>query len=307
MKKQFVTIMLKKIHVFRSLRVLLAAPALFVVLVPPHAGATTISFNPAPTTSVGYNHCDQFPANCKTRAYFDATSLDTESSGSVSNLFTNAFDAWKSSTPGGLLWTDSVGSDPGGKFNVDIATACQFAGGGSKVCNSGVTKGGLTIDIKLDGLKLPDLGEGDQLVWVQGLLENYAIEPGGPIITPRYAMDTSTLSGLPCGGTTGVACPPAYPYQYPDNSFYDQPKEFYFPPGATQGFFDANAYLAVENRGNQTLELLDGVSYGFQNYVTATPEPTSLLLFGSGLISLAGVVRKRLRAGGNQQPAAHSF
>jgi len=98
-----------------------------------------------------------------------------------------------------------------------------------------------------------------------------------------YTMDTSTLSNLTCGGATGRVCPPAYPYQYPDNSFYDQPKDYYMPPGTTQAFFDANAYLAVEDFTNAkapVLTVYDGISYGFQNYVS--PEPCTFLLLGGG-------------------------
>ena len=240
--------------------------------------ATTVSYNPAPTTSVGYNPCGNYPGyGCKTLAYFDAQSLDSQNGNSVASLFENAFDAWNA----GGTWTIASVKDPGGTFNVDTATAQQFFD---------VTFGGLTIDIKLDGLNIPTLGLGDFLVWVQGLNLNYVPGTAGGTVAPYYALDTSTLSGLTCGGA--ISCPPAYPYQYADNSFYDQPKALYEPPGTTQAFFDADAYLAIENSRKMTLKLLDGVSYGFQNYV-ADPEPGTWLLFPGGGLFLLGVWRRR--------------
>jgi hypothetical protein len=74
--------------------------------------------------------------------------------------------------------------------------------------------------------------------------------------------------------------------------FYDQPKAFYQTPGTTQAFFNADAYLAVENTNTDTVELLDGFSYGFQNSVS--PEPGSFVLLGTGLLGLAGLVRRKI-------------
>jgi hypothetical protein len=139
---------------------------------------------------------------------------------------------------------------------------------------------------------------------VQGLELNYTPGVAGPAITPYYSMDTSTLSGLTCSATAtkwngvgnpNIFCPPSYPYQYTNNSFYDQPKGSYQPPGSTQKFFDANAYLAVVDYSDDTVQLYDGFSYGFQNYVT--PEPGTFFLFGSGLLGLAILMRRRLALG----------
>lgn len=242
--------------------------------------ATTVTYNPKPTTDTGWNGCGNFPGySCRTLAYFDSPSLDDQHDNTISPLFQTAWDAWDASG-GGQGWTlaDDV-TDPGGTFTVTTATAQQF---------SGVTLGGLTINITISGLDLPTPGADQSIVWVQGLLLNYTPGPG-TIVAPYYAMDTATLSGLTCGGT--VFCPPAYPYQYADDHFYDQPKDYYQTPGSTQAFFDANAYIALRDTATDTLTLYDGVSYGFQNYVS--PEPASLLLLVSGLLGVAVSRRRR--------------
>ena len=76
--------------------------------------------------------------------------------------------------------------------------------------------------------------------------------------------------------------------------FYDQPKDYYMPPGTTQAFFDADAYLAVEDFTDPdapTLTVYDGISYGFQNYVS--PEPGTFLLLGGGFAALLALRRRR--------------
>ena len=124
-----------------------------------------------------------------------------------------------------------------------------------------VFKGGPEINIDVTGVSLPTLGAGDQLVWTQGLFDNYL--GNGTVVTPFYEMDILTAGRSPAG--PNPYGPPAYPFQYHDNKFYDQPKARYQAPGSTQAFFDANAYLAVENNGAKTLRVYDGVFYGFQN------------------------------------------
>jgi hypothetical protein len=256
----------------RSFRLACGAALFFAV-----AGflpAANITFNPAATTKAGPSPCGSYPGYaCTTIAYFDSGTLFDSDDTNISPLFTMAFDNWN--TANGGDWTLANGGELAGTYNITTATAQQF---------SGVTLGGLTIMIDVSGLTLPTVGANQQLVWVQGLDINYT--PGaGTIVDPMYTMDTSTFSNLTCGGT--IFCPPAYPYQYKDDSFYDQPKDYYMPPGTTQAFFDANAYLAVEdftNADKPVLSVYDGISYGFQNYVS--PEPGTFALLGGGFALL---------------------
>jgi len=153
-----------------------------------------------------------------------------------------------------------------------------------------VFKGGLEISISVANVTLPTLGAGDQLVWAQGLFDNYL--GNGTIVAPFFEMDIITGGCNPAG--PNPYCPPAYPFQYPDNHFYDQPAARYQPPGTIQAFFDANAYLAIENNGTKTLTVYDGVSYGFQNFVS--PEPGVWFLSGTGLLVVIVIRRRRVAA-----------
>lgn len=248
--------------------------------------AATINYNPAPTTDTGWKTCSAFAGySCRTTAYFDALTLNTQNdSQNINGLFQSAFTAWNASG-GGQGWTLNFGGDLAGTFDVVIAQAQQFDSSNNLV-NTPVFKGGLEIQINVSNLTLPTLGAGDRLAWTQGLHDNYT--GAGATVPPFYEMDITTDACNTNG--TNPWCPPAYPFQYGDNKFYDQPKARYQPPGTTQAFFDANAYLAVINYTGKTLTVYDGVSYGFQNYIS--PEPGTWIFGGSGFIMLL-VLRKR--------------
>jgi hypothetical protein len=257
--------------------------------------AATITYNPAPTTQAGWTNCGAYAGfGCMTTAYFNTTSLDgSNQEGNIDSLFQSAWDAGNNAGYTLSIATDARNNQVAGNFNVTTAAAEQFVYGvnGPVIANANVLAGGAEINIDASNVvaSLPALNPGDVIVWVQGLEINYTV-PAGTIVAPYYAMDTSTLSGLACGGNT--FCPPAYPYQYNDNSFYDQPLDAYMPPGTTQAFFNADAYLAIMNRTNQTVTLYDGVSYGWQNYVS--PEPGAWFLAAGGLSLLFIIQRKRV-------------
>jgi hypothetical protein len=247
--------------------------------------ATPITYNPAPTTSTGWNACTNYPGfSCETTAYFDAQSLgDQNDSQNINGLFDQAFTAWNDSG-GGQGWTLNFMGDLTGTLDVTVATAQQFGP---------VVSGGLTITIDPSDITLPALGAGQSLVWSQGLYDNYL---NGNVVPPFYEMDI--ISGACNTNGTNPWCPPAYPYTYPagngaglpTNAFYDQPKATYMPPGTTQKFLEASVYLSVIDYTTKTLNVYDGVSYGFQNFVS--PEPGVWFSCGGGLLALCLLRRK---------------
>ncbi len=263
----------------------ISSAVLLVTALAATLSAATVSYNPAPTTLAGPSPCTNFAGfSCWTTAYFDANTLDANNlEGNIDQLFNNA---WNSIDPlssnGGYtlsITNDARNNLVPGNFNVTTAAAGQFGG---------VTLGGLTINVNASNVvaSLPALGNGDVVVWVQGLDLNYSVPANGGIVGDYQAMDTTVLSGIAgCNGTNNPGwCPPAYPYQYNDDSFYDQPKDFYFAPGATQAYFNADAYLAIMNTINDTVTVYDGVDYGFQNYVS--PEPGTFLLLALPLVAI---------------------
>jgi hypothetical protein len=261
--------------------------------------AASITYNPAPTTQAGWTPCGNYPGfSCLTTAYFNSTSLDgLNQEGNIDNLFQ---EAWNAGNNGGLnlsISTDARNNGVAGTFNVTTAKAEQFiySGGNAVIANNNVQAGGAEINISATNVlpSLPALGAGDVVVWVQGLEINYAV-PAGTIMAPYFAMDTATLSGLACGNPSTNYCPPAYPFQYADDHFYDQPYDAYMPPGTTQAFFNADAYLAIMNRTNNSLTLYDGVQYGWENFVS--PEPGTWMLLAGGCGFLVVLRRKRTQA-----------
>ncbi|MFY9969502.1 MAG: hypothetical protein WAK41_08835 [Roseiarcus sp.] len=81
---------------------LLGATAIAFILAGP-ASASVVNYNPAPTTSTGWNKCSgaDFAALandfCQTTAFFEPNSLATEFSnnpGGISVIFGAGFDAW---------------------------------------------------------------------------------------------------------------------------------------------------------------------------------------------------------------------
>lgn len=246
--------------------------------------AASINYNPAATTDTGWSTCANLPGlTCRTTAYFDTMTLSDQNDTMLSALFQSAFTAWNA-TGGGQGWTLNFGGDLAGTYSVTTAQALQFGAGGA-VANANVALGGLEIEVGVGGITLPTPGMGEDIVWIQGLYDNYLLD--GSIVTSFYEMDVSTD---PCGGVTGITCPPAYPFQYGDNKFYDRPRASYVA-GSTQAFFDANAFLAVRNTATSTITVYDGISYGFQNYVSPEPGTWILLCSGLGLV----LVRARRR------------
>ncbi len=263
---------------FRMLPVLLLASSSAGVL---FANPATITFNNGlPITDTGWNACYSFPGYlCRTTAYFDGTSL-YQANDSIAPLFDQAFTNGNPAAPNGYTLENDVGAlgnDFG--FNITVANAQQVF---SDVANN-ITLGGLTIRVSVTGT-LPTLDSGYQYVWLQGLYDNYG---NSGIVPPFYEMDVD-----PNCVANSTACNPQYPYQYVDNHFYDQPRMYYQAPGSTQAFFDANAYFGEINTTTDDVKVYDGISYGWQNFVSPEPGAWALVVSGLALV-LAG---KRRRA-----------
>jgi hypothetical protein len=176
--------------------------------------------------------------------------------------FQAAWDAWNNAQPVGSEWTLVDGgtlADLG--LTVSIFDAASFHGSGHV--------GGVEIQVDVDY----DGADRDDLVWSQGLYDNYTLGPGGGIVPPFYEMDVSTAPG--------TWTPPVYPFQYNDEHFYDFPKAPY-----ESGFFEADAFLSKVNYTTRTLTIYDGVEYGFYLYAVEVPEPAAWTLM---LISMAVV------------------
>lgn len=304
---------------------LLGATAIAFILAGP-ASASVVNYNPAPTTSTGWNKCSgaDFAALandfCQTTAFFEPNSLATEFSnnpGGISVIFGAGFDAWnntnnKSNNPAATTaqgWTLSSGGDPGGALNVSIAKALQFDQDRNPV-NTNVYSGGAQIKVTPNAALLKTLntavaadnaaapvGKKDyQITWVQGLYDNYE---GADTVAAFYEMDVSGYTAN-TGGQNPSYCA-SFPLGCPGaNTFLDTPFLRYLPLGDPQGFFFGNAYIAIESLDNKSLIVYDGVDYGWHNYVSAVanapvPEPATwaLLLAGFGALGVAGWRRGR--------------
>jgi hypothetical protein len=222
--------------------------------------------------------------------------LDQLNDTGVDGLFSQA---WAAGNNGGYtLAGGDLGLPSGVSFTVMQDAAEQFgAGQPPGTSNANVVAGGEVIDIHVNGT-LAALGANQSYVWVQGLEVNYNIN--GNIVAPYYVMDTATLSNFTCP-TVGIpvtVCAPLYPFQNGGaagfGDFFDQPVIGYQTPGTTQGWFNADVYLAIQDTSEKSITLLDGMNYGFNNYVS--PEPGTWLLFMGGAAILLFVRRKAMSA-----------
>jgi hypothetical protein len=173
------------------------------------------------------------------------------------NIFRAGFDAWNATNPANGQWTlvDGTGGGAEGELSgtYDVTTfRAQIFGANS---------GGLTINVNLSGIQnLRAPGANETLVWAQALYDNYTV-PAGALVNPFFEMDIDTNCVA-----NGNFCPPAYPFQYANDHFYDQPGAP-FP----NRFFEAEAFLSYVNYNARTLTIYDGIDYGFRNDVV--PEP----------------------------------
>jgi hypothetical protein len=293
------------LRIARSILVSLAFASLSFASIVKFPGANVTY--PNGQTNMVSGACVNFPGStCTTTAYFSADSLDQTNGNHISGLFQEAFDAWNDAN--GDDWTLKFGGPLDGTLVVDPAAAVQaplVANNCGKAAGAAVC-GGLIIKVTLSGVTLPPLGDGDQLVWTQGLFLDS--QDGNGIVGPYYEMDINP-DCVDTGGPPNISCPPAYPYQSKDHHFYDHPQASYESPGSIQAFFNADAYLSVINYDTDTLTVYDGVSYGFQNYVTpapsssgpsskALPEPSAAILTGAGLLTLVSLKRTCLKRRG---------
>jgi hypothetical protein len=239
---------------------------LLVIILSRLSLAASLSYDTPPTPNTGLNPCgNALGYLCTTAGYFNAETLGTQNPEGISALFVSAFNAWNSTV--GDTWTLNAGGALSGSFDAVVASA--YVDGLDQL-------GGVTIEVTIPGIVIPALSGSDQLVWAQGLNENYLLN--GSIVAPFYQMDITSLSCSFSALYPTLSCPPAYPFQLSNSVFFDRPTALYEAPGTTQAFFNANAYLAVENPDTRTLTVYDGISYGFQNSVSSSsPEPGTWL------------------------------
>jgi len=192
----------------------------------------------------------------------------------ISNTFTTAFNNWNNAAVvnggGGGLWKIFNAGALTGTFTVN-----QYL----------PTLAGAHGDLEFDMSYTPGAGDpaiGGNTVWCQAINTNAKLAgslPGNPMY----------LDGSNAGGFR----PPAYPYQYNDGSFYDDPSRNGVP-GQTITWV-ADLYQTVIDYRARKLYVYDGVEWGFQ--ITGklnnngAPEPAPIAALGLGVLAM--VIRRR--------------
>jgi hypothetical protein len=221
--------------------------------------ATTINVTDAdPHYSVTETPCGAH-SSCGVIAHLNTTPISFGSN----VVFNDSFDAWNGLQGAEDKWTKVNGVPDGGDFNaslnVNIFDAYSFHGNGHV--------GGVEIQVQF----VYEGADQAEFIWSQGLNANYR-PPGSGLVDPYFAMDTGPSPS-----------DPKYPFQYPDQHFYDFPKAPF-----ESGFFEADAMLTKLDYDTRTMTVYAGVHYGF--YLYAIPEPASAVLI---LIGVAIAMRLR--------------
>jgi len=238
---------LKRIRAVRwatTLLVLIAfaasSPAVTINITDAHPTYTAHKAGCCPT------ECDE----CKVTAY----NIQATAGTGADDDYTSAFDSWNDEPGDAKGWTLADGGALTGTFNVSTYDA-GFSG-----CLGGV---------KMRVSYVPGAGDptGADVAWTQSIYTNSKLPgaeaPGSPYLDIKTAATTHD--------------PPAYPYQYDDDHFYDFPKREC--PGECGGvtYWEGHAFLSEVDYPNKEVTVYQGINWGF-NIECTTPPPLVLTI-----------------------------
>lgn len=130
---------------------------------------------------------------------------------------------------------------------------------------------------------------------------------GAVLWPPRWPTPAIELTifffGLPPGVTVNPLPVPTGPYGYDDSTSFSNVSagilwnrylwpdfaDFYSPSVGADLYPGQEYFVNVVFTGP-----VDPTTFGFQAFWTVTPEPATLVMFGTGLLGLGGVIRRRL-------------
>ena len=241
-----------------------ALPLVFATITFQTAGAVTLNLN-------------GFSGQTIQNANWSMTSYTPVAIAPISADFTAAFNSWNAdmgARGGAGGWTIVNAGGLNGTFKVNDYTPTLVGATGDLSFNMSYTA----------GLGDPSATAANT-VWAQSIRTTDKL--AGSLAGNPYLDNPAGLGG-------GTYNPPAYPFQYADGHFYDDPSRTGNPTRKVQWIGDL--YLCTINYGTKTLNVYDGVEWGFEinPKPAATPEPGSMAALGLGIVGLAVRRRKRI-------------